>query len=78
MRDSFLTPTVEGDGPGFSPEALAQGCAPFFSETPSKDHFGLGLNITALLGNCKHPLPSMGVLAYRCLAKRENEAGSTA
>lgn len=49
VRDGFLVLAVEDDGPGFSPEALAQGCAPFFSETPSKDHFGLGLNIAALL-----------------------------
>ena len=49
VRDGFLVLTVEDDGPGFSPAALEQGCAPFFSETPSKDHFGLGLNIAALL-----------------------------
>ncbi|MBX9032476.1 HAMP domain-containing histidine kinase [Gordonibacter massiliensis] len=49
VRDGFLVLAVEDDGPGFSPEALAHGCAPFFSETPSKDHFGLGLNIAALL-----------------------------
>ncbi len=49
VRDGFLVLTVEDDGPGFSPAALEQGCAPFFSESPSKDHFGLGLNIAALL-----------------------------
>ena len=49
VRDGFLVLTVEDDGPGFSPAALEQGCAPFFSEAPSKDHFGLGLNIAALL-----------------------------
>lgn len=49
VRDGFLVFTVEDDGPGFSPAALEQGCAPFFSESPSKDHFGLGLNIAALL-----------------------------
>lgn len=49
VRDGFLVLAVEDDGPGFSPAALEQGCAPFFSETPSKDHFGLGLNIAALL-----------------------------
>ena len=49
VRDGFLVLAVEDDGPGFSPAALERGCAPFFSETPSKDHFGLGLNIAALL-----------------------------
>lgn len=49
VEDDFLVLIVEDDGPGFSPEALARGCSPFFSETPSKDHFGLGLNIASLL-----------------------------
>ena len=49
VRDGLLVLAVEDDGPGFSPAALERGCAPFFSETPSKDHFGLGLNIAALL-----------------------------
>lgn len=49
VEGGFLVLIVEDDGPGFSPEALARGCSPFFSETPSKDHFGLGLNIASLL-----------------------------
>ena len=49
VEDDALALIVDDDGPGFSPEALANGCAPFFSEAPSKDHFGLGLNIAALL-----------------------------
>ena len=40
---------VDDDGPGFSCAALKHGCAPFFSETPSKERFGLGLNISSLL-----------------------------
>lgn len=40
---------VDDDGPGFSCAALKNGCAPFFSETPSKERFGLGLNISSLL-----------------------------
>ena len=49
VRDGLLVLAVEDDGPGFSPAALERGCAPFFSETPSKDHFGLGLNIAKTL-----------------------------
>lgn len=44
---------VDDDGPGFSPAALEKGDAPFFSETPDGEHFGLGLNIASLLCN-KH------------------------
>lgn len=49
VRDGNLVLVVDDDGPGFSAEALDHGCAPFFSETPSQDHFGLGLNIASLL-----------------------------
>ena len=49
VEGEMLVLIVDDDGPGFSPEALANGCAPFFSEAPSKDHFGLGLNIAAML-----------------------------
>lgn len=49
VHDGYLLLIVEDDGAGFSAAALERGCAPFFSETPSKDHFGLGLNIAALL-----------------------------
>ena len=48
-RQGDLVMAVEDDGPGFSAEALAKGCEPFFSETPSEDHFGLGLNICSVL-----------------------------
>lgn len=46
---SMLVLVVDDDGPGFSAAALDHGCAPFFSETPSESHFGLGLNIATLL-----------------------------
>ena len=49
MRDGALGLTMNVDGPGFSANALEHGCAPFFSETPSESHFGLGLNIASLL-----------------------------
>lgn len=49
VRDDALVLVVDDDGPGFSDEALDHGCAPFFSETPSQEHFGLGLNIASLL-----------------------------
>ncbi|MCB7036801.1 sensor histidine kinase [Eggerthella sinensis] len=49
VQDGSLVLIVEDDGPGFSPDALERGCAPFFSEAPSSDHFGLGLNIASLL-----------------------------
>ncbi|OUO89560.1 hypothetical protein B5F40_10470 [Gordonibacter sp. An230] len=49
VREGMLALTVDDDGPGFSAEALERGCAPFFSETPSESHFGLGLNIASLL-----------------------------
>lgn len=44
-----LTVCVEDDGPGFSPEALRRGCDPFFSESKSAEHFGLGLNVSQVL-----------------------------
>ena len=44
-----LTLRVTDDGPGFSPEALACGTDPFFSERKSAEHFGLGLNIARTL-----------------------------
>lgn len=40
---------VEDDGPGFSSEALARGCEPFFSEADAPGHFGAGLNIAKTL-----------------------------
>lgn len=49
VRDGVLVLTMDDDGPGFSANALEHGCAPFFSETPSESHFGLGLNIASLL-----------------------------
>ena len=49
VRDGMLALFVEDDGPGFSPEALEYGCAPFFSERKDAVHFGLGLNIAATL-----------------------------
>lgn len=49
VRDGMLVLAVEDDGPGFSPDALERGCAPFFSEAPSSEHFGLGLNIATLM-----------------------------
>ncbi|WP_080801293.1 sensor histidine kinase [Arabiibacter massiliensis] len=49
VREGALVLVVDDDGPGFSPAALDHGCAPFFSETPSESHFGLGLNIASLL-----------------------------
>lgn len=49
VREGALVLIVDDDGPGFSPAALDHGCAPFFSETPSESHFGLGLNIASLL-----------------------------
>ena len=49
VQDGSLVLMVDDDGPGFSPDALERGCAPFFSEAPSSDHFGLGLNIASLL-----------------------------
>ncbi len=44
-----LVLTVFDDGPGFSAEALQQGCEPFYSENKNEGHFGLGLNISHLL-----------------------------
>lgn len=49
VRDGALALIVEDDGPGFTPTALERGCAPFFSEVPSAEHFGLGLNIASLM-----------------------------
>lgn len=49
VRGQQLVLVVEDDGPGFSPDALRRGCAPFFSEAPSGHHFGLGLNIACML-----------------------------
>lgn len=49
VSEGALVLVVEDDGPGFSAAALDHGCAPFFSETPSESHFGLGLNIASLL-----------------------------
>ena len=49
VRDGALVLMVEDDGPGFSNAALERGCAPFFSEVPSAEHFGLGLNIASLM-----------------------------
>ena len=49
VRDNQLTLIVEDDGPGFSAAALERGCAPFYSEAPSAEHFGLGLNIASLM-----------------------------
>ena len=49
VRDGALVLIVEDDGPGFTPTALERGCAPFFSEVPSAEHFGLGLNIASLM-----------------------------
>ena len=40
---------ITDDGPGFSPEALARGADPFYSERKSAEHFGLGLNIARTL-----------------------------
>lgn len=49
VQDDALVLIVEDDGPGFSSAALERGCAPFFSEAPSAEHFGLGLNIASLM-----------------------------
>lgn len=40
---------VEDDGPGFSAEALHRATEPFYSSARDAEHFGLGLNICALL-----------------------------
>ena len=40
---------VEDDGPGFSAEALRRACEPFYSESKSVEHFGVGLNIAHTL-----------------------------
>lgn len=40
---------VEDDGPGFSAEALRRACEPFYSESKSLEHFGVGLNIAHTL-----------------------------
>lgn len=45
----MLAVCVQDDGPGFSPEALRRGCDPFFSESKSAEHFGLGLNVSQVL-----------------------------
>lgn len=45
----MLAVCVRDDGPGFSPEALRRGCDPFFSESKSAEHFGLGLNVSQVL-----------------------------
>lgn len=42
---------VADDGPGFSPEALRRGCDPFYGESKSAEHFGLGLNIVRTLAH---------------------------
>lgn len=44
-----LTLVVTDDGPGFTPEALHRGCDPYFSESKSAEHFGLGLNVSSVL-----------------------------
>ena len=49
VRDGALVLMVEDDGPGFSNAALERAYAPFFSELPSAEHFGLGLNIASLM-----------------------------
>lgn len=49
VENGMFVLAVEDDGPGFTPAALEQGCAPFFSEAPSAEHFGLGLNIASLM-----------------------------
>lgn len=49
VQEQQFVLVVEDDGPGFTPDALRRGCAPFFSEAPSSDHFGLGLNIACML-----------------------------
>ncbi len=49
LSPAGLVLTVSDDGPGFSPEALQQGCEPFYSEHKNEGHFGLGLNISHLL-----------------------------
>ena len=46
---STLVMCVSDDGPGFSPEALAHGADPFYSENKFAEHFGLGLNIARTL-----------------------------
>lgn len=48
---STLRLAVEDDGAGFTPEALKKAQSPFFSEAPSENHFGIGLNIATSL--CK-------------------------
>lgn len=44
-----LTITVEDDGPGFSPEALAHACDPFYSCSRNSAHLGVGLAIAKAL-----------------------------
>lgn len=45
----MLVLTVADDGPGFSPEALMRGTEPFYGESKSSEHFGLGLSIAQTL-----------------------------
>ena len=46
----MLTVSVEDDGPGFAPEALARASAPFYKGRESgPEHLGLGLNICDIL-----------------------------
>ena len=44
-----LTITVVDDGPGFSPEALAHACDPFYSCSRNSAHLGVGLAIAKAL-----------------------------
>ena len=49
VDDVALSITVEDDGPGFTPEALAHACDPFYTSTPDSIHLGAGLAIAKSL-----------------------------
>jgi len=45
----LLTVTITDDGPGFSEKALEFATSPFFKESDTKEHMGLGLAISKIL-----------------------------
>lgn len=49
QKDGRLCLTVSDDGPGFDPEAIKQGIAPFYSTKKAEGHTGIGLTISQKL-----------------------------
>jgi signal transduction histidine kinase len=53
LDEGFLDISVSDDGEGFSPEDLKAACSPFYKETDTDGHMGLGLSICNILSK-KH------------------------